>query len=152
MPHSSCLTNIPEEQTMRKVLRVNEFFFFCVYDESPILREQARRHHFPSLSGHAIRYLHWWVSQTHRPSKNPPSRQNCLTPVRALLIGVRCYVPNNVKNVSSVCCVQCDCERKLTRYVADLDFHGHRSAVSGNQHFHRLPAPPPPPPFIGCQN
>ena len=39
----------------------------------------------------------------HRPTKKPPTRQNYLTAVRAVLISVRRYVANNMKNVSSLC-------------------------------------------------
>ena len=43
--------------------------------------------------------------------------------------------------------------RNFTRFVADSDFRGHRSAVSGSQHFNCLPTTPPlTPSFTDPQN
>jgi hypothetical protein len=99
MPHSSCLTiNIPEEWMMQKVLRANEFPFFCVsltvqHEVNPSLnKELAWLHHFSSVSCHAIRCFHRWVNRTHRPGKKSTLETEWPHSSASVFISVWCYV------------------------------------------------------------
>ena len=91
---------------MRKVLRVNEFSFILCVRLQPQSRQGTSKTASFSLLVMPFNTIPSPMSLPDAQAakkKKSSWRRNCLTAVRAVLISVRCYVTDNMKNVSSPC-------------------------------------------------